>query len=115
LYDLKTANPILRQGKKEASLMSLTEEQYKGIFTIPVTPFKESGDVDVASLHRCIEFSVECGAHGLVGPVNASQFAALTDAERDLFVRTMVEVVDHAVPTMAGNWPSRRRRQVATL
>ena len=53
--------------------MSMTREQYKGIFTIPVTPFKESGDVDVASLRRCIEFSVECGAHGLVGPVNASQ------------------------------------------
>jgi 4-hydroxy-tetrahydrodipicolinate synthase len=80
----------------------MTGEQYKGIFTIPVTPFDDSGAVDVQSLQRCIEFCVECRAHGLVGPVNASQFGSLTDEERDLFVRTMVEVVDHAVPVVAG-------------
>ena len=30
--------------------MPMTKEQYNGIFTIPVTPFDESGAVDVASL-----------------------------------------------------------------
>lgn len=82
--------------------MSMTREQYRGIFTIPATPFDDSGAVDAASLHRCIEFCVECGAHGLVGPVNASQFGTLTDDERSLFVRTMVQVSAGAVPVVAG-------------
>lgn len=77
-------------------------QQFRGIYTIPVTPFDESGAIDEPSLRRCLEFCVEAGAHGVVGPVNASEFFTLSDDERDLVVRTMVQVVDHAAPVVAG-------------
>ena len=57
-------------------------ESYRGIFTIPPTPFREDGEIDIPSFRRVIEFCIECGAHGLVYPVNASEFTALSDAER---------------------------------
>ena len=38
---------------------------FRGIFTIPSTPFREDGEVDVPSFRRVVDFCVECGAHGL--------------------------------------------------
>jgi dihydrodipicolinate synthase/N-acetylneuraminate lyase len=32
---------------------------FRGVFTIPVTPFDERGDIDFKSLARCVEFCVE--------------------------------------------------------
>ena len=62
-------------------------KQFRGIFTIPSTPFQENGEIDIPSFRRVVDFCVECGAHGLVFPVNASEFTALSDAERYQLVR----------------------------
>lgn len=77
-------------------------EPYRGIFTIPTTPFKENGEIDVASFRRVIDFCVDCGAHGLVYPVNASEFFTLTDAERMQMSEVMVEQNAGRVPTVIG-------------
>ncbi len=79
----------------------MAQGQFRGIFSIPVTPFHPDGSLDVESLRRCIDFTVEAGAHGVVTPVNASEFYTLSDEERRLVVRTAVEVVDHRVPVVA--------------
>lgn len=75
---------------------------YRGVFAIPVTPFHEDGSLDRDSLRRCLAFTVEAGAHGVVMPVNASEFFTLSDAERDEVVRIGVEAVAGAVPVVAG-------------
>ena len=75
---------------------------FRGIFAIPVTPFDPSGAIDAKSLKRCLEFTVGAGAHGLVAPVNASEFFTLSDEERRLVIRTAVEVVNGRVPVVAG-------------
>ena len=80
----------------------MATDQFRGIYTIPVTPFDDSGAIDEPSLRRCLEFCVDAGAQGVVAPVNASEFFTLSDDERNLVVRTMVQVVDHAVPVVAG-------------
>ncbi|MDE0756454.1 MAG: dihydrodipicolinate synthase family protein, partial [Woeseiaceae bacterium] len=59
-----------------------TSTQFRGVYAIPVTPFNEDLSVDWESLQKCIAFSVETGAHGIVLPVNASEGPYLTDAER---------------------------------
>ncbi|MDA0232010.1 MAG: dihydrodipicolinate synthase family protein [Chloroflexi bacterium] len=82
--------------------MPLTNVPWRGVFTIPVTPFNEDGSIDWASLRNCVEFCIEAGAHGIVMPVNASEFFTLTDDERDEVVRVGVEVTDGAVPFVAG-------------
>lgn len=74
----------------------------RGVFSIPVTPFKENGALDLVSLRRCIEFCIEKGSHGIVLPVNASEVSTLTDVERDAVMKEGVQVVDNAVPFVAG-------------
>ena len=56
--------------------------RHRGLFTIPVTPFTDDGTLDVDSLRRVVAFCVEAGTHGIVSPVNASEFTTLTPAER---------------------------------
>ncbi len=82
--------------------MASGDSEWRGVFTIPVTPFDESGALDRDSLRRCVEVCVEAGAHGIVMPVNASEFFTLTDAERDEVVGIGVETVAGAVPLIAG-------------
>jgi dihydrodipicolinate synthase/N-acetylneuraminate lyase len=79
-----------------------TDTQFRGVYAIPVTPFNEDLSIDWASLRKCVEFSVETGAHGIVLPVNASEGPFLTDAERKDVLKTGIEVVNGAVPVIAG-------------
>lgn len=76
--------------------------QFRGVFTIPVTPFDEEGDLDEPSLRRCVEFCIEAGAHGIVYPVNASEFSSLTDQERLLVAQIATETTNHRVPVAIG-------------
>lgn len=79
-----------------------SNSQFRGVYAIPVTPFNEDLSIDWESLRKCIAFSVEAGAHGIVLPVNASEGPFLTDDERKQVLRTGVEVVDSAVPVVGG-------------
>lgn len=75
---------------------------FRGIFTIPSTPFREDGEIDVPSFRRVVDFCVECGAHGLVFPVNASEFTSLSDAERFELAEVFVEQNAGRIPAIIG-------------
>jgi 4-hydroxy-tetrahydrodipicolinate synthase len=75
---------------------------WRGIFTIPQTPFDEQGQLDETSLRREIDFCVACGAHGIVMPVMASEFFVLTDDERRRITDVTIEQVNHRVPVVIG-------------
>ncbi len=75
---------------------------FRGVFTIPSTPFNERLQVDWEGLRRIVEFCVACGAHGIVWPVNASEFAVLSDEERLQGARVVVEQVRGRIPVMIG-------------
>jgi len=79
-----------------------TNPQFRGVYAIPVTPFNNDLSVDWDSLRKCVEFSVEAGAHGIVVPVNASEGPFLTDTERKQVLKVAIEVVDGAVPIVGG-------------
>ncbi len=70
--------------------------------TIPSTPFGADGGIDVEGFRSIVDFCVACGAHGLVFPVNASEFTSLSDAERMDLSRVMVEQNAGRIPTMIG-------------
>ena len=44
--------------------MSQSSQPYRGIFTIPATPFTDGGDLDDAGLKDVVEFCIRSGAHG---------------------------------------------------
>jgi dihydrodipicolinate synthase/N-acetylneuraminate lyase len=78
------------------------DDRFRGVFAIPVTPFDEADNLDVASLRRCVDFCVQAGAHGIVAPVNASEFFTLTEGERKTVVETVVEQAAGRRPVVAG-------------
>ncbi|MBL7198822.1 MAG: dihydrodipicolinate synthase family protein [Anaerolineae bacterium] len=75
---------------------------YRGVYTIPSTPFHDSLEVDWDGLRRVVEFCVECGAHGIVWPVNASGFAVLSDEERLKGAPIVVDQVAGRIPVVIG-------------
>jgi dihydrodipicolinate synthase/N-acetylneuraminate lyase len=79
-----------------------TNKPYRGIFTIPSTPFREDGALDVPSFRRVVDFCVECGAHGLVFPVNASEWIHLSDEERRQLSEVLVEQNAGRAPAVIG-------------
>lgn len=76
--------------------------QWRGVFTIPCTPFTVTGALDLDSLRHEVEFCVAAGAHGIVAPVNASEFWTLADDERRQVAETIVQTVDRRVPVVVG-------------
>lgn len=69
-----------------------------GIFQILHTPFSEDGTIDWDSYQKQIDYCLAAGVHGLVAPAMASEFFALSDAER-------LSVVEFAAQTIGGQVP----------
>ncbi len=76
--------------------------RFRGIFTIPSTPFHENGEIDIPSFRRVVDFCIECGAHGLVFPVNASEWIHLSDDERFRLSEVLVEQNGGRLPVVIG-------------
>lgn len=77
-------------------------KQMRGVYAIPPTPFRPDGMVDEGGLRSIIRFCLKAGAHGIVAPVNASEFTSLTDDERKRVVTIAIEEADGKIPVVAG-------------
>ncbi|HEY8291445.1 MAG TPA: dihydrodipicolinate synthase family protein, partial [Thermomicrobiales bacterium] len=75
---------------------------FRGVFTIPVTPFDRHGNLDEDSLKNEVDWCVRAGAHGIVAPVNASESPTLLDDERKRVTRLVVETTAKRVPVVIG-------------
>src|SRR4051812_25670053 len=71
----------------------------QGVFPILVTPFDDKGRVDEDSLASLIEFNIAAGVHGL-GVAIGSEMFKLTEAERALVTRRVVDSVRKRVPVV---------------
>jgi len=91
---LAAAQPAGQAGK--------AKQPFRGVFTIPSTPFKQDGEIDVPSFRRMIDFCIACGAHGLVFPVNASEWSVLSDDERFQLDKVLVEQNAGRLPVIIG-------------
>lgn len=65
--------------------------KWRGVYVIVPTPFHPDLSLDLDGLRRVVRFCVDCGAHGLVAPANASEQPYLSDAERRTVTRTVIE------------------------
>ncbi len=74
-----------------------------GVVPILVTPFDAEGGVDEASLRNLIEFNIAGGVHG-VGVANGSELFKLSEAERALVVRIVVEAVARPRSSCDQHW-----------
>jgi len=78
------------------------QKLFRGIFTIPSTPFQQNGEIDITSFRRLVDFCFDCGAHGLVYPVNASEFTVLSDEERFRLSKILIEQNQGRLPVILG-------------
>jgi 2-keto-3-deoxy-L-arabinonate dehydratase len=74
--------------------------RYSGIFPVVPTTFDESGALDLASQKRCIDFMIDAGSDGLCILANFSEQFVLSDEEREVLTRLILEHVAGRVPVI---------------
>jgi len=68
----------------------VTDRSLSGLYPILSMPFDEKGRIDVEDLEREVEFAIGAGADGL-GIAMASEIFKLSEIERDLALKTVVQ------------------------
>ena len=74
-------------------------EKMQGVYPILITPFDEQSRVDVESLRSLVDFLIAQGVHG-IGVALGSEVFKLTEAERVLVTRTVVDQAAGRVPVV---------------
>lgn len=74
----------------------------EGIITAMVTPFDESGNIDIEGTHQLINRLIDSGIHGLFILGTNGEFFSLTDVEKVEFAKIVVNEVNGRVPVYAG-------------
>lgn len=77
-----------------------TTGPYRGVFPVVPTPFTPDGAIDLASQKRCVDFMIDAGSDGLCILANFSEQFTLSDDERELLTRTILEQVRGRVPVI---------------
>ncbi|MCL2319733.1 MAG: dihydrodipicolinate synthase family protein [Treponema sp.] len=77
-------------------------KKMRGIYAIPCTPMNDDYSLDEDGLVSIINFIAASGAHGIVAPVNASEFTTLTDDERKRIVEICSKANKGRLPYVAG-------------
>ncbi len=73
---------------------------HRGVFPVVPTPFTETGELDLASQKRCVDFMIDAGSNGLCILANFSEQFVLSDAERETLTRDLLEHVSCRVPVI---------------
>jgi len=71
----------------------------RGLYPILVTPFDDEMQVDEPSLRTLVDYQIQGGVHGL-GVANGSEVLKLTEAERAMVTRVIVEQAKGRVPVV---------------
>ncbi|MES2941413.1 MAG: dihydrodipicolinate synthase family protein [Pseudomonadota bacterium] len=74
------------------------QPRYRGIFPVAPTTFKESGELDLDSQKRCMDFMMDAGSDGICILANFSEQFLLADDEREVLTRSILEHVAGRVP-----------------
>lgn len=76
----------------------MAKQIFSGVFPIAPTTFDERGDLDLESQKRTIDFLVDAGMDGVCILANYSEQFALTDAEREQLIDTILTHAAGRVP-----------------
>ena len=82
--------------------MNKLEPSAQGVYLITVTPFTDSGALDLASTDRMVEFCLNCGVKGLTVLGIMGEATKLTAEESRLFVKQVLARVAGRVPVVVG-------------
>ena len=74
--------------------------RYRGVFPVVPTTFTETGELDLESQKRCVDFMIDAGSNGLCILANFSEQFTLSDDERELLTRSILQHVNGRVPVI---------------
>jgi dihydrodipicolinate synthase/N-acetylneuraminate lyase len=74
--------------------------RYRGVYPVAPTTFTDSGELDLPSQKRCIDFMIDAGSNGICILANFSEQFVLSDDERELLARTIIDHVAGRVPVI---------------
>jgi len=77
-----------------------TTARYRGVFPVAPTTFTDTGELDLASQKRCIDFMIDAGSNGICILANFSEQFVLSDDEREVLTQTILEHVAGRVPVI---------------
>lgn len=82
--------------------MKKLDTSVTGVYLIAVTPFTDSGALDLASTDRMVDFCLDCGVTGLTVLGIMGEATKLTAEESRVFVRQVLTRVAGRVPVVVG-------------
>nr|WP_315235623.1 dihydrodipicolinate synthase family protein [uncultured Albidiferax sp.] len=81
-------------------MYNASNARYRGIFPVVPTTFTASGELDLPSQKRCVDFMIDAGSDGLCILANFSEQFLLSDDEREILTKTILEHVAGRVPVI---------------
>ena len=82
--------------------MKTLDASATGVYLIAVTPFTDSGELDLASTDRMVDFCLETGVTGLTVLGIMGEATKLTAEESRVFVKQVLSRVAGRVPVAVG-------------
>ena len=83
-----------------SSVPSAAGARFKGVFPVVPTTFTDSGELDLPSQMRCVDFMIDAGSNGLCILANFSEQFVLSDAEREVLTHAILKHVNGRVPVI---------------
>ncbi|MCM5570394.1 dihydrodipicolinate synthase family protein [Burkholderiaceae bacterium FT117] len=81
-------------------MTSPRKARYTGVFPVVPTTFRENGELDLDSQKRCVDFMIDAGSNGLCILANFSEQFVLSDEEREVLTKAILEHVAGRVPVI---------------
>src|SRR3989344_7973176 len=82
--------------------MKAKDVRIEGAITAMVTPFAESGELDVEGLKSNVKFQVDNGISGLVPLGTTGESPTISDEERETVIKVVVAAAAGRVPVIVG-------------
>ena len=76
------------------------QPRFKGVFPVVPTTFNASGELDLPSQLRCVDFMIDAGSTGLCILANFSEQFVLSDDERGVLTKAILKHVNGRVPVI---------------
>lgn len=83
-------------------LYNKLDETAEGVYIISATPFKDSGELDLESAKKLVDFYLEKGVDGITVLGVMGEAPKLTIEESKLFLNTVLKQVNQRVPIIVG-------------
>lgn len=77
-------------------------KNFIGVYPVPITPFKQSGDFDLEASKQHIDYLIESGVHGLCVLGATGEYQSVTLAEHKNYVKEILTYIDKRVPVIVG-------------